>query len=141
MKRFAALSAIALLAVLPACESFRLFNDYRVVESPDVATAPWPRLVDTPETPPPGTFTEDIPDPAVGVAVQSALSDGARQAGPRADALAAPVIDPAGRARLEAGEATARARGPSGPLLGPSDARRFAEAEANREARRAAEAE
>ncbi|MGF1445595.1 MAG: hypothetical protein ACFBRM_05275 [Pikeienuella sp.] len=114
MKRFGSGAAIAAAAPLGlvfglgGCDSFRLFNDYEVVESPSVAEAPWPRLVEVPETPPPGTFTADIPDPVVGIAVETELSVGAAGAGTRVARVAPPVLTEPERATLLAREARAR---------------------------------
>ena len=95
-----AILALALAAALAGCGSARLFTDNPATESPDVAEADWPRLVDTPEAPPVGTYTEDVPDPANGVAAVVQLSEAARQAGERAEALAPPVLSEADRRRM-----------------------------------------
>ena len=96
-----ALTLAAALAVpLAGCGTARLFTGTAMPESPGVAEADYPRLVETPEAPPPGTFTEDVPDPAVGVATVVELSEAARQAQARAEELAPPVLTEAERRRL-----------------------------------------
>lgn len=95
-----AIVSLALAATLAGCGSARLFSGIDAPESPDVAEAPWPRLVDTPEAPPPGTYTEDVPDPAVGVATVVELGEAARGAQARAAALSPPVLSEAERRRL-----------------------------------------
>lgn len=91
---------IAVAAVLAGCAPVRLFNDYTVAESADVAALPWPRLVAVPAAPPPGQYGPGVPDPTTGAAVAAALSDRARAAEARRAALGAPVITPAERAAL-----------------------------------------
>ena len=63
-------------------------------------SADWPRLIDMPEAPPPGTFTQAAPDPATGSAEQARLTAEARRLRARAETLAEPVLSPAERARL-----------------------------------------
>ena len=92
--------AFCLAAALAGCGSARLFTDRGLPESPEVAAAPWPRLVDTPEAPPVGSYTEDVPDPATGVATVVQLSEAARQAAARAGTLAEPALTEAERRRL-----------------------------------------
>jgi hypothetical protein len=82
----------AALIVLSGCGTVELFGEYDIPESPDVAAAPWPKLVEVPEAPPVGEYTENVPDPAQGVAVQADLSAIASSASARAAALAGPVI-------------------------------------------------
>lgn len=95
------IAALALATLLAGCGSARLFSGTAQPESPDVAEAPWPRLVDTPEAPPPGTYTAAVPDPAVGVATVVELSEAARAGARRAAALE-PVLSEAERRRLSA---------------------------------------
>lgn len=90
---------LALATLLAGCGSARLFSGVPAPESPDVAGAPWPRLVDTPEAPPPGTYTAAVPDPAFGVATVVELSEAAR-AGARRTAALEPVLSEADRRRL-----------------------------------------
>lgn len=92
--------ALMVTAALAACGTARLFTGTQMAESPGVAEAPWPRLVDTPEAPPPGTWTEDVPDPAVGVATVVELTEVARSGAARAETLAPPVLTEADRRRL-----------------------------------------
>jgi hypothetical protein len=91
---------LALAALAAGCGSARLFTGIALPESPEVAAAPWPRLVDTPEAPPPGSYTADVPDPAQGVAVTVELGEAAREAAGRARALEGPVLGEADRRRL-----------------------------------------
>lgn len=86
--------------VLAGCGTIGLFGTYDLPEGDDVATAPWPRLVDVPETPPAGTYNEVIPDPAIGISVESDLSQIAAEAGSRAAVVNRPVLTDAERARL-----------------------------------------
>lgn len=79
---------------LSACGSAQLFVGQTLEESPDVADAPYPRLVDTPEAPAIGTYTAAAPDPAQGAAVQLELSAQAVAATGRAEALEAELFDP-----------------------------------------------
>jgi hypothetical protein len=100
MKRSSRVPALLCVCLLAGCDSFRLFNDYTVVESPDVATAPWPELVDTPTPPPPGEFSSAVPDPMVGQTTQQVLTALAEQAQRRREATAGPLLTEAERARL-----------------------------------------
>ena len=95
-----ALAALILAALLAGCGTARLFTGTEMPESPEVAKAPWPKLVDTPDAPPPGTYTEAVPDPAIGVATVVELSEAARRAEARAEELAPPVLSEADRRRL-----------------------------------------
>src|SRR5690625_2253845 len=102
--------AAALLAVLllTGCGSIALFGKYDIPESPEVAAAPWPRLVDVPEALPAGSFGPSAPDPAIGLATEAALSRASAEARPRAATLSQPVIDPVTRARMLARAERAR---------------------------------
>lgn len=104
------LRAAALLAMLPlaGCGSIALFGKYDVPESPEVAAAPWPQLVDVPAALPPGSYGPSAPDPAIGVATQAALSRASAEAIPRATTLSQPVIDPATREKMLARAQRAR---------------------------------
>jgi hypothetical protein len=124
MKRFGAGLAAACLLALPGCESFRLFQDYRAVESPEVADARWPRLVEVPEAPPPGAYGEGVPDPAEGVAVETELSAATASAGTRRGAAAREVLSAEERARLGLRDA-ARAERARRPLLTEEDRSRL----------------
>lgn len=85
----------ALLAgpvALGGCGTVGVLGAYDLPESESVAAAPYPRLVDTPEAPPPGTFTADVPDPAIGRATLDALGAEASISEARAAELAAPIF-------------------------------------------------
>lgn len=86
--------------LLMGCTTASLFTSYDLPESPDVEAAPWPRLADVPDTPAPGTYTAAIPDPAVGIATETDLSEAARQAEARAAQISQPVLTEAERRRL-----------------------------------------
>lgn len=100
MKVMSWIVGLTVAAALAGCGTARLFSGLPAPESPDVAEAPWPRLVDTPAAPPPGTYTEAVPDPARGVATVVGLGEAARAATLRAEALEAPVLTEAERRRL-----------------------------------------
>ncbi len=100
MNGFLCSAAILLLVSLAGCGSAKLFGVHPVPESPGVADAPWPRLVDTPEAPAKGTYGAGVPDPAVGVAATVELGLAVRDAAERAEALAEPVLTEAERRRL-----------------------------------------
>lgn len=70
------LAATLLAVALAGCGGKGLFPTYDLPESPDVAEAPWPRLVDTPPAPPVGS--PGVPDPAEGAAVIAELEVEAR---------------------------------------------------------------
>jgi hypothetical protein len=93
-------AAFLLLTSLASCGSAQLFSTYPIAESPGVADAPWPRLVDTPAVPIKGAYSETVPDPAVGIAVTAQLGIVARDAEAQAEALSAPVLTEAERRRL-----------------------------------------
>ncbi len=92
--------AFCLVVALAGCGSARLFEERGLPESPAVADAPWPRLVETPDAPPQGSYSEDVPDPARGVATVVQLGEAARTAATRAEALEEPALTEAERARL-----------------------------------------
>ena len=57
----------ALLALLTAaCGDPEIFDRVAAPESPEVASAPYPKLADTPSAPPVGGYTSATPDPANG---------------------------------------------------------------------------
>ena len=93
-------AALVLCGVVAGCGTVEVFGQYDLPEDPSVETTPYPRLVDTPAAPPPGSFTAAVPDPAEGARAQADLSAAAVVAEARANALAAPVISDAERARL-----------------------------------------
>ena len=93
-------AAFLLLVPLAGCSSAKLFSDQMIPESPAIAEAPWPQLVDTPEAPAKGSYGPGVPDPAAGAAVTLELGLVARDAAGRAEALAAPVLSEAERRRL-----------------------------------------
>jgi hypothetical protein len=96
------------LAALSGCGTVELFGRYNVPESPEVAAAPWPRLIDTPAAPPVGVYSAAVPDPVEGVAAQSERGAAAAGAEARAAALAEPVIGDAERAAMLAAARRAR---------------------------------
>lgn len=73
---------------------------YTLPDNAALADAPWPRLVDVPDAPPPGVYTAEIPDPATGGLIVAELSGDAARMRARAEALSPPVLTPAERARL-----------------------------------------
>jgi hypothetical protein len=93
-------AAILLLTPLAGCDSAGLFARHELAESPGVSDTPWPRLADTPATPPRGSYGAGIPDPAQGAAVTADLGATARDAAVRAEALAGPVLSEAERRPL-----------------------------------------
>ncbi len=100
MNGFLCSAAFLLLVSLAGCGSAKLFSAHPVPESPGIADAPWPRLVDTPQAPAKGSYGAGVPDPAVGVAATVELGLAARDAAERAEALAEPVLTEAERRRL-----------------------------------------
>ncbi|MEM9096953.1 MAG: hypothetical protein AAGC79_00395 [Pseudomonadota bacterium] len=94
------ITAIALPLMLANCGTVGLFGTYDVPESPEVADAEWPRLVDVPEAPAVGEYSTDIPDPAIGTALISDLGSVAQDASTRAAGLSGPVLTEADRRRL-----------------------------------------
>jgi len=93
-------AAAVLLLSLTGCGSAKLFRSHQIPESPGVAEAPWPQLVDTPAAPPPGTYTDSVPDPARGAAATAVLTQEAQESAARAEALSAPVLSEADLRRL-----------------------------------------
>lgn len=91
---------VALAIGTGGCGTASLFVSYDIPESEEVAAAPWPRLADVPETPAPGVYTDAIPDPAVGVALETDLSGAAAEAEARAARISGPVLTEAERRRL-----------------------------------------
>ena len=107
-------------AALSGCGSFRLFNDYKTAESEGVADAPWPRLVDVPEAPPPGAYSRAVPDPATGRQVQSELATRTARAGSRRAQSTRPVLAPEEREALGA-RAPERLQATRRPVLTPEE--------------------
>jgi len=101
MKAILCIAASVLLALTSGCGTAKLFHSYDLPESPDVASAPWPELVDTPDAPAVGS--PGVPDPAIGMATAADLGQAARDAEARAATLSGPVIGEADRARLPQG--------------------------------------
>lgn len=119
-----AIRAVVVLTplMLGACGTVGLFGEYDLPESPEVDATPYPRLVDVPAAPPPGTYTEAVPDPAEGVALLSDLGPVASGTTARAQTLTAPVVTR---------EAVPRAVPPeslAGPVLTPQDRANLARA-------------
>lgn len=100
MKALCCSAQFVALCLLAACGTTELFGEYELPESEDVASAPYPRLADTPIPPPPGTYGPGFPDPAAGKATVEELSAAAGAAALRARALEAPVLSEADRRRL-----------------------------------------
>lgn len=98
---------MAAFAGLSGCGSAELFRTYDLPESPEVADAAWPRLVDTPAAPAVGETGPGVPDPASGAQIQRDLADAAAVAEIRRAALDGPVITDD-----ERGAMLARARAP-----------------------------
>ena len=101
MKGFLCTATFLLLASLAGCGTAGLFKKDTTPESPDIASAPWPRLVDTPAAPPKGQYGPGVPDPAQGTAAAVELTLAAQDAAARAEALAAPPLTEADLARLK----------------------------------------
>lgn len=93
-------TAFLLLTSLAGCGSARLFDAYPVADAATAKDAPWPRLVDTPEAPAKGAFSDAVPDPAEGIATTAQLGIVARDAAARAATLSEPVLTEAERRRL-----------------------------------------
>jgi hypothetical protein len=83
---------LGLAGVLSACGSVELFGRYDLPESPEVAAAPYPRLIDTPDAPPQGAYTDAVPDPATGTQTLSDLTSQQVVADVRATETSRPVI-------------------------------------------------
>jgi hypothetical protein len=101
-------AALAGVVALSGCGTVELFGKYDLPESPHVASAPWPRLIDTPDAPPVGVYSPAVPDPAEGALAQTDLGAAAARANTRAVALAQPVIGEAERAAMLAAARRAR---------------------------------
>ncbi|MEL6793896.1 MAG: hypothetical protein AAFP78_10605 [Pseudomonadota bacterium] len=86
-------SLLALLAtgLLVACGDPDIFDRVAPERSGKAVDADWPKLADTPDTPPQGVYTEAAPDPATGEAVQIDLSVAAESAETRRQAVSGPV--------------------------------------------------
>ena len=84
---------LALLAtgLLVACGDPDIFDRVAPERSDKAVAADWPKLADTPETPPAGVYTEAAPDPATGEAVQIDLSVAAESAERRRQEVSGPV--------------------------------------------------
>jgi hypothetical protein len=85
-------AAIGVTLALGGCGTVELFGQYDLEEAPGTAEAPYPRLIDTPDAPPVGTYTEAVPDPATGGAILQSLTTEALVSDVRARQLAKPVI-------------------------------------------------
>ena len=84
---------IPLLAtgLLVACGDPDIFDRVAPERSDAATTTEWPKLADTPVTPPAGIYTEAAPDPAAGEAVQIDLAVAAENAETRRKAVSGPV--------------------------------------------------
>ena len=95
-----ALAALVLPLMLANCGTVDLFGQYDLPESAEVSETEWPRLVDVPEAPPIGEYSDAAPDPAIGTALIVDLGSAASDASARAGALSAPVLSEADKRRL-----------------------------------------
>ena len=93
-------AALAAAGLLSGCGTVGVFGKYDLPESPEVAGAPWPRLVDTPAAPPVGVYSAAVPDPAAGALTETELAAAAAEASARAATLSRPVIGDAERAAM-----------------------------------------
>ena len=89
MRHFVGTALAAFL--LSACGDPEIFDRVAAPESPDVASAPYPRLADTPPAPPLGVHTAATPDPANGDAVLIDLAAEAETSERRRKAVEGPV--------------------------------------------------
>lgn len=92
MRRLCCTAQFVAALALAGCGTVEVFGRYDLPEEPHVAEAPWPRLVDTPDAPPAGTYTAAAPDPARGDRANRDLKTAASVAAVRAELLSAPVI-------------------------------------------------
>ena len=92
-----------MICALTGCSTASIFSEFDAEENPAIADTPWPRLVDVPQTPSPGTYTRSVPDPNNGERTQADLSVAAVAAEERAGELAAPVITEEEQAELVLG--------------------------------------
>lgn len=82
----------AVLALLTAaCGDPEIFDRVAAPESAAVASAPYPKLADTPVAPPVGVYTEAAPDPANGDAALIELAAEAETGERRRKAVEGPV--------------------------------------------------
>lgn len=82
----------AILALTTAaCGDPAIFDRVAAPESPDVASKPYPKLAETPATPPVGVYTAAAPDPANGDAALIELSAEASAAESRRSMIEGPV--------------------------------------------------
>ncbi|MEM7669555.1 MAG: hypothetical protein AAF317_10460, partial [Pseudomonadota bacterium] len=87
--------------VLPmGCGTIGLFGSYDVRESADVADAEWSRLVDVPQAPEVGAYSDSVPDPAIGIALGADVGQITSEADAKAQRLAAPVLTDEDRAAM-----------------------------------------
>ena len=100
MRRLCCTAQFVAALALSGCGTVEIFGTYDLPESAAVAAAPYPRLIDTPSAPAPGSYTAAVPDPATGDRIQSDLSADAVVASVRAADLAGPVIPEEVRARM-----------------------------------------
>lgn len=94
------ITALCILVLPAGCGTIGLFGAYDVEESAEVADADWPRLVEVPDAPELGTYSAAVPDPAIGIALESDLGQVTEEADNRARKLAAPVLTEEDRAEL-----------------------------------------
>lgn len=98
--RSTTLAMIPIAWVLSSCGTSELFGKYDLPEGPEVATAPYPRLVDVPAAPAAGSYSDEAPDPAAGRAVIDELAPVTAEQAARAEVLSAPVLTEAERRNL-----------------------------------------
>ncbi|MEM6933155.1 MAG: hypothetical protein AAF526_06140, partial [Pseudomonadota bacterium] len=82
------------------CGTIGLFGTYDVEESAGVSESEWPLLVDVPDAPEVGSYSRAVPDPAIGIALESDLGQVTAAADERAQRLTAPVLTDEDRAEL-----------------------------------------
>ena len=109
--------AVALSSGLAGCGTIALFGKYDIPQRPEVAAAPWPKLIDTPNAPPVGTYTPAVPNPAEGAATLSDLSVAGTAANVRAAQLAAPLAAEPGQAGAPAVQQAPEPRAQAAPAV------------------------
>ena len=95
--RLCCIAQLVAALCVAGCGTVQLFGTYDLPESPEVADAPWPRLVDTPDAPELGQFSAAVPDPETGETLVMELSDRAVVAAIQAEGLSGPVLTEADR--------------------------------------------
>lgn len=117
-----ALPLVAAMGVgLSGCGTVDLFGQYDIPESTDVAAAPWPRLVDVPEAPPVGEYTDAVPNPVEGAMAQADLGAASTAASARAAELAGTDTGAGQPGAGMIAAANARAAALSRPVISPAE--------------------